>query len=120
VRLPFYVLRRSGLSSIPCPRLHHSRKLLSPSLPRKVPSVLVLWAGDEGTQLMLLPAMSFRSSRLCDDHIPRDGHALLAGAGRGGNEGTHVVLVIDLEAGKALGLTILPSMLVRADQVIER
>jgi len=30
------------------------------------------------------------------------------------------VLVIDLEAGKALGLTILPSMLVRADQVIER
>jgi len=29
------------------------------------------------------------------------------------------VLLIDLEAGKAVGLTILPSMLARADQVIE-
>jgi len=29
------------------------------------------------------------------------------------------VLVIDLEAGKALGLTILPSMLARADEVMQ-
>jgi len=31
VRLQFYVLRSSYLSSIPCPFLHHSWKLLSPS-----------------------------------------------------------------------------------------
>src|SRR5215468_4377290 len=44
VRLPFYVLRSSYLSSMPCHLLHHSRKLLSPS-----PSLV-----------------KFRPSRCCD------------------------------------------------------
>src|SRR5215510_2996091 len=52
-------------------------------------------------------------------NVPRDGHAVLAGAGGGGDEGTQLVLVIDLKIDKLLGLMIPPMVLGRTDEVIQ-
>jgi hypothetical protein len=44
----------------------------------------------------------------CDDDVPRDGHALLAGAG-GGGDGSVIAKLVDGGAAKAAETTRLPS-----------
>src|SRR5215471_16037960 len=57
VRLSFYFLRSSYLSSMPCHPLHHLRKLLSPS---RLSSVPVLRPEDEcNVSAHALPTMPF-------------------------------------------------------------
>ena len=111
--------RDGGLIVLPTPlALSHARTLAELALKQKLPAISAFRAFADGGGLMVYGVDLDDQVRRAATYVDR----ILKGARPGDlpvQQPSKFQLVINLKTAKALGLTIPPSLLARADQVIE-